>query len=443
MNRRRGFLLCIVTLGLLPAPAYARLGPSFSLDDNPAHPLTSPVGWIPGFGAEDPYGLGTFGGPLAPSPTLPAVPAMDADILEPRLTGGPVPAVDVGMSPLWNGRFGYVDAVSDNTVHKGRPSPKLHLGFSVDRISVGLPLSDVQWQAGLNQQPGDVFRTQAAYPHPRHFVGMPSPGMGYAGPLPSVGPWGTNFLMFDESRLHLTAGHGVGVPVGPAVMCPPIKSGTHDNVDAVTWQTFNDTSDDVITRRWLYFSVAPDERSTSGFGPCDIYAIAPGAMPWNAMMYAPAASMGLLDEPWEFEDNIDALVVWDHSPDEPNRAVPGMDYALFSLSHGSPSVARYGLSAADVFFTDFSGSFWLYAQGQSLGLFVDGGNEFTDNVDALEVLIPGDANLDGVVDLDDFALLKHYFGTGSGWLQGDFDGDGDVDLDDFAILKIHFGLGEG
>ncbi len=55
---------------------------------------------------------------------------------------------------------------------------------------------------------------------------------------------------------------------------------------------------------------------------------------------------------------------------------------------------------------------------------------------------PGDADGDGDVDLDDFAILKTNFGrTGAtaGAAEGDFDTDGDVDLDDFAILKTHFG----
>jgi len=53
----------------------------------------------------------------------------------------------------------------------------------------------------------------------------------------------------------------------------------------------------------------------------------------------------------------------------------------------------------------------------------------------------GDADLNGTVDLDDFARLRHNFGMrhGATWAHGDFDGDGDVDLDDFALLKTHFG----
>ena len=54
--------------------------------------------------------------------------------------------------------------------------------------------------------------------------------------------------------------------------------------------------------------------------------------------------------------------------------------------------------------------------------------------------VPGDANSDGAVDLDDFMLLKHHFGTGGLDIgQGDFDLDDDVDLDDFVILKNNFG----
>ncbi len=55
--------------------------------------------------------------------------------------------------------------------------------------------------------------------------------------------------------------------------------------------------------------------------------------------------------------------------------------------------------------------------------------------------MPGDADLDGDVDLDDFMVLKQNFGTPSGatWAQADFTGDGAVDLDDFMLLKQNFG----
>ncbi len=57
----------------------------------------------------------------------------------------------------------------------------------------------------------------------------------------------------------------------------------------------------------------------------------------------------------------------------------------------------------------------------------------------LASLTPGDADRDGDVDLDDFAILKRNFGTGGWWTDGDFDVDGDIDLDDFGSLKRNFG----
>lgn len=55
--------------------------------------------------------------------------------------------------------------------------------------------------------------------------------------------------------------------------------------------------------------------------------------------------------------------------------------------------------------------------------------------------VPGDANLDGVVDLSDFSTLKYNFGMKEAlWGDGDFNGDGIVDLSDYGILKRNFGL---
>ncbi|NLF30143.1 MAG: hypothetical protein GX591_04550 [Planctomycetes bacterium] len=54
--------------------------------------------------------------------------------------------------------------------------------------------------------------------------------------------------------------------------------------------------------------------------------------------------------------------------------------------------------------------------------------------------VPGDADGDGDVDLDDFVILKQTFGASPLTdTRADFDGDGDVDLDDFVILKGNFG----
>ena len=49
--------------------------------------------------------------------------------------------------------------------------------------------------------------------------------------------------------------------------------------------------------------------------------------------------------------------------------------------------------------------------------------------------LPGDANLDGRVDINDLTLvLEHYNQTGMTWATGDFNGDGRVDINDLVIV---------
>ena len=67
-------------------------------------------------------------------------------------------------------------------------------------------------------------------------------------------------------------------------------------------------------------------------------------------------------------------------------------------------------------------------------------------VDADDILIrytrTGDANLDAVVNLQDFNRLASNFGLGSAayWHQADFNYDGRVNLQDFNLLAANFGL---
>jgi hypothetical protein len=56
--------------------------------------------------------------------------------------------------------------------------------------------------------------------------------------------------------------------------------------------------------------------------------------------------------------------------------------------------------------------------------------------------IPGDANLDGMVDVGDLGILAaNYGGSGKTWAQGDFNGDGMVDDGDLGILAANYGTG--
>lgn len=420
---------------------------AFSIDDNPAAPLTWPIGWFPGFGAEDPWGLGTYGGAWAPSPSLPMIPgplgpAVDADVLVPIPgAGGPnVPSMD-----LLTGMVRYIDGISDNAALNLPIAPAVHLGFSVDRISAGQAGSAVATEAGFQQQPGDIYRTDLALPHPSVYVGTPGAG-GYSGPLASVGTGNSNVLMFDDSQLLLGCGAG-GNQVPSGVPAPPIAPGTHDNLDAFDWQRF-DLNGDFLTDRWFYYTANPDAAMLAmvPVSSADIFDVQPLQMP-VAAPYATAAQIGL-DPRGRATDCIDALVVWDYGlPGGPAwmgpGAEPGLDFALFSLAHGSVSLAQWGLSEADVFFTDFNGSFWLYASSADLGL-VGPPQPGKDNVDALDVLVPADANLDGLVDLLDLTILaNNWTQSPRAWTQANFNTDLVVDLLDLTILANNWALAAG
>ena len=55
-------------------------------------------------------------------------------------------------------------------------------------------------------------------------------------------------------------------------------------------------------------------------------------------------------------------------------------------------------------------------------------------------LIPGDANMDGVVDSQDFTIMSANYGRPGTFSEGDFNNDGIVDGQDFGILKANFGV---
>ncbi len=96
------------------------------------------------------------------------------------------------------------------------------------------------------------------------------------------------------------------------------------------------------------------------------------------VVFAHGGSMGL-----EFGDDVDALVLMDVG--DRGQLDAGTDQALFSLAAGSPTLSNgmdilgQEISAADIFYTNFDGSFGLYATASALGL------DDTFDVDALEV----------------------------------------------------------
>ena len=59
--------------------------------------------------------------------------------------------------------------------------------------------------------------------------------------------------------------------------------------------------------------------------------------------------------------------------------------------------------------------------------------------------LPGDANLDGTVDINDLTIVLAHYGQTSGmtWYTGDFIGDGTVDINDLTIVLAHYGQSAG
>ena len=89
-------------------------------------------------------------------------------------------------------------------------------------------------------------------------------------------------------------------------------------------------------------------------------------------------------------------------------------------------------------FVNFShiGAFWGLLNSQA-----DIGSPKWDALMS-RILLAGDANLDGVVDSKDLAILaRNYDKSGTWWEQGDFNHDGIVDASDLQMLASDYGLG--
>ncbi|NNM01167.1 MAG: PEP-CTERM sorting domain-containing protein [Gammaproteobacteria bacterium] len=212
-----------------------------------------------------------------------------------------------------------------NALSYGRDPIRNPLLFSVDRVAIGAPGTAVAAEAapGLEDAAGDVFQANP--------------------------PFFSNIKRIDESALFLTGGF------------------FGDDLNAL----------DVDRRRprggfeFVYFSV--DDLSFNGVHAPDVLISPLPGGPFSVFADG-IVDIGLLPG-----DDLDALVLADGGV---IGELDAGDRALFSISAFSTSSIFLGgsWSPADVLFTDFSGSFSLFASAASIGLRVD------DELDALDTI---------------------------------------------------------
>ena len=77
--------------------------------------------------------------------------------------------------------------------------------------------------------------------------------------------------------------------------------------------------------------------------------------------------------------------------------------------------------------------------GDIVGYMFDNGGVNNEGF-LIRAWLPGDANGDGKVDINDLTIvLSHYGQSGMTWTQGEFTGDGTVDINDLTIVLAHYG----
>ncbi|MBX3435048.1 MAG: hypothetical protein KF847_17155 [Pirellulales bacterium] len=325
--------------------------------------------------------------------------------------GGPGPVLHLtgpsfGVAAL--GSLSNVDGISNGELLFAE---QLVVYFSVDDLSIGMPGTHVAHQATRRQAAGDRFVVNGftTLPVTATVFGMAGPAA-IAGP---VFPGPINLLSANQTRYN-------EIPTIPPTLFNPYTSGLPgvtdmDDMDALELTPF-DLNGDFVSERPVYLSLdaASPDLTPLGAGGGDILASPPGGGP--LAVFAPAPLIGLTGG-----DEIDALAVWD--VDGNLQATPQLDFAVFSLAPGSPTLTQRGWSPADVLATGFAGVPYLYLPATALGVLP------TDNIDGLDVepfLNPGSIEIwDEIVEP---------------WAEADFDEDGDVDAADLARWQVHYGL---
>ena len=234
------------------------------------------------------------------------------------------------------------------------PDEEVAIYFSGDRATQGVPGTHYAIEENNGQAAGDRYVTfgfAAVGPGGVISGGVCNPPTGIVQTIP--GP--RNQLSLNQDQFNLI----------PSIRPSTLNKLRYlDNQDAVEITLF-DLDGDRVHDTPVYFTV--DKVGPTLVNPSDIYFTPPGAA--APTVFSTAAQIGLTNR-----DNVDAIAVWDVEFN--GKADPGRDFVIFSLDRGSPSL---GGSPADLFVSDFNGTFCLYLRARELGL------NRCDNVDAVDV----------------------------------------------------------
>lgn len=235
------------------------------------------------------------------------------------------------------------------------PDEQTAIYFSGDRATQGVPGTHYAIEEHNGQAAGDRYVT----------FGFTSVGPGGVISGGACGPPATivqtiagprNQLSLNQDQFNLI----------PSLRPSKLNSNRYqDDQDALEITLF-DLDGDRRHDTPVYFTV--DKVGPTLNRPSHIYFTPPGGS--TPTVFSTATQIGLTDR-----DNVDAIAVWD--VERNGKADPGHDFVIFSLDRGSPSLG--GGSPADLFVSDFAGSFCLYLPAKELGL------NRCDNVDAVDV----------------------------------------------------------
>ena len=292
-----------------------------------------------------------------------------------------------------------------------KPAENGEVLISVSRTSSGLGGTAVSTQAGLNQVASDVFsiapRDRSANRfgiidrtprlNNRLLINQEVMGIGpNVGPGFAAAPNSENMLDFDLETFRALPGNSLSNLDSPMNTLNDFGTASRGRVgvDVVgaSFDVYLSQSNDGRIFRNDQVLAEPFTMGLFSMGFDDIDALA---------MYRPSVRPGvqgadLLDRGLNRIANslmdgiFDPNYLFDFSGIDLFQGFDS-DVAIFSLAPGSSKLQQYNLSAADLFITDFDGTFALYATAESMGL------AFGDNIDGLDVLVPEPASLSVVM----------------------------------------------